>query len=142
MNQTQTKLNIDDLKRYTGTKYREYLKKEESDILYSLADSLDVMAREPLSDPSVQQLPNKIREAIMAKSNPQNPSWHFNNAVQLVISLIHNCQSGEAVRQLLERVDPIAEENRRIQLFNRQLNETNQLRNETITLICLNNLLN
>lgn len=124
---------LDDLKRYAGNKYREYLKNEETDTLYSLANSIDSMAREQNSDASLQQIPYKIREAVMAKSNPQNPSWHFNNAVQLVTSLIHNCQSMDNVRGLLERIDPIAEENKRIQLFNLQLNETNQHRTDTIT---------
>lgn len=133
MTTTQSQLELDDIKRYAGTKYRKYLKNEDSDILHSLANSIENMAREPNIDSSLQYIPSKIREAIMYKSNSQYPQYHFNNAVQSVLVSILNCQSIDTLRKLLERIDPISEENKRIKLFNIELNESHQNRNVTIS---------
>lgn len=121
MSITQQK-EFDDLKRYTGTKYREYLKNEESDTLYFLANSIGIMANETNTSQEVQQLPYKIRNVIMYKYN-NNPPWMLTNAIQDVVSLIHNCQSRDSINELLHRIDPIAEDNNRLNLLNIQLIE-------------------
>jgi hypothetical protein len=108
------------IKRTICVKLRDFIKNNDSTLIFSLINDIEMLNRQQNADPSIQQLPNTLRHITQFKNIPSQQCY-LNSNLQTMDSFINNSQSNEAVHQLLFMLDPVAEEIKRLRNENNRL---------------------